>query len=72
VRFPTPRGAGKGERAHPGRNGQPWWRFTHNGVVYITDETKRHEVTSWRLDGGDDDAADAPVGLYYGCSSCTS
>ena len=23
----------------------------HQGVVYITDETMRHEITSWRLDG---------------------
>jgi hypothetical protein len=37
--------------ANPGRRGEKRWRFTHNGVVYITDQTMRHEVTSWRLDG---------------------
>jgi len=39
--------------ANPGRRGEKRWRFTHDGVVYITDETMRHEVTSWRLDGGE-------------------
>ena len=38
--------------ANPGRRGEKRWRFTHQGVVYITDETMRHEITSWRLDGG--------------------
>jgi hypothetical protein len=41
---------GKRERAHPGRDGTKRWRFEHNGVVYITDETCRHEITSWRID----------------------
>ena len=41
---------GRKERAHPGRDGAPRWRFTHKNVVYITDETTKHEVTSWRLD----------------------
>jgi hypothetical protein len=41
------------ERANPGRDGGLRWRFTHEGVVYITDETARHEVTSWRIDGKD-------------------
>ena len=36
--------------ANPGRRGEKRWRFTHQGVVYITDETMRHEITSWRLD----------------------
>ena len=39
--------------ANPGRRGEKRWRFTHQGVVYITDETMRHEITSWRLDGGE-------------------
>ena len=39
--------------ATPGRRGEKRWRFTHQGVVYITDETMRHEITSWRLDGGE-------------------
>ncbi len=40
---------GRKERAHAGRDGAQRWRFTHNGVVYITDATCRHEITSWRL-----------------------
>eukprot|EP00899_Mesostigma_viride_P022201 jgi/Mesvir1/3165/Mv16331-RA.4 len=41
---------GTKEPAHPGRNGKPRWRFTHNGVVFITDDTCQNEVTCWRLD----------------------
>lgn len=41
------------EPANPGRDGSPRWRYEYNGVVYITDETSRHEVTSWRKDGKD-------------------
>ncbi|KAG2448501.1 hypothetical protein HYH02_006392 [Chlamydomonas schloesseri] len=47
---------GRKERANPGRDGQVRWRYTHKGVVYITDESSRHEITSWRLD----DAPDVP------------
>ena len=32
-----------------GRKGQKRWRFEHAGVVFITDETCRHEITSWRV-----------------------
>jgi hypothetical protein len=28
---------GRKERANPGRDGDSRWRFTHRGVVYITD-----------------------------------
>ncbi|XRB13182.1 VWFA domain-containing protein [Pseudoscourfieldia marina] len=45
---------GKRSRANPGRNGQPRWKYVHNDIVYITDETSRHEITSWRT--RDDDA----------------
>ena len=41
---------GKKERAHPGTSSAPRWRFTHCNVVYITDESCRHEITSWRID----------------------
>eukprot|EP00049_Salpingoeca_infusionum_P010039 m.170205 g.170205 ORF g.170205 m.170205 type:complete len:683 (+) comp14523_c0_seq1:583-2631(+) len=41
---------GRRERAHPGRHGQERWRYTYQGVVYITDATSRHEITSWRID----------------------
>ncbi|KAL9181137.1 hypothetical protein ACHAXT_009942 [Thalassiosira profunda] len=34
--------------AHPGRVGERRWKFVHNGLVYITDETCRHEITSYR------------------------
>ena len=44
---------GTKEMANPGRDGSRRWRYTHDGVVYITDETSRHEVTSWRIDGKD-------------------
>lgn len=40
------------EPANPGRTGDKRWRFTHNGVVYITDDSCKHEITSWRLDDG--------------------
>ncbi|KAG2501020.1 hypothetical protein HYH03_000840 [Edaphochlamys debaryana] len=40
---------GRKERANPGRDGKPRWRYVHQGIVYITDESSRHEVTSWRL-----------------------
>jgi len=45
------------EKGNPGRDGSPRLRYTYDGVVYITDQTSRHEVTSWRVDG--EDAADA-------------
>ena len=32
-----------------GRKGQRRWIFEHAGVVFITDETCRHEITSWRV-----------------------
>ncbi|KAJ8599256.1 hypothetical protein CTAYLR_006219 [Chrysophaeum taylorii] len=64
---------GRKERANPGVNGEKRWRFTHKGVVYVTDETCTHEVTSWRIDTGgigvaavaddDDESAGARVVL---------
>lgn len=41
---------GSKERAGSGRNNEKRWKFTYNGVVYITDEMMRHEITSWRVD----------------------
>ena len=52
---------GRKEPANPGRRGDPRWRYEHNGVVYITDETSRHEITSWRLD-------DASINLAVGAA----
>ena len=40
---------GRCEPSRPSRSGRPRFKFTYQGVVYITDETKRHEITSWRL-----------------------
>jgi len=37
------------EAANPGRLGDRRWRYTYQGVTYITDETSRHEITSWRI-----------------------
>ena len=34
--------------ANPGQDGSQRWRYTHNGVVYLTDATSKHEITSWR------------------------
>ena len=39
--------------ANPGRDGDSRLKFVYNGVVYITDKTGKHEVTSWRLDEND-------------------
>ncbi|MDC0525437.1 VWA domain-containing protein [bacterium] len=40
--------------------------YTYDGVVYITDDTSRHEVTSWRIDGKDAEDAVAPAELELG------
>jgi len=53
---------GRKEPANPGRRGDRRWRYEHNGVVYITDETSRHEITSWRLD-------DASINLAVGAAA---
>lgn len=54
---------GRKERANPSRAGEARWRYTHAGVVYITDETSRHEITSWRID---DKTPSVPFGLADG------
>lgn len=61
--LPRPQAAvkyGRRELAHPGRDGSVRYRFTHKGVCYVTDETGKHEVTSWRLDGLDGDLGPVP------------
>ena len=52
---------GNREAASPGQRGEQRWRYEYNGVVYITDASSKHEITSWRLDGKDmlKDAQDA-------------
>jgi len=39
-------------------------------VVYITDETSRHEVTSWRIDGDDKEEAVAPAEIDLAGKGC--
>ena len=36
------------------------WRYTYDGVVYITDNTSRHEITPWRIDGDDKEETVTP------------
>ncbi|PNW88703.1 hypothetical protein CHLRE_01g040950v5 [Chlamydomonas reinhardtii] len=57
---------GRRERANPGRDGSVRWRYTHKGVVYITDQHSRHEITSWRLN----DAPDVPPAVGGGGGAC--
>jgi Mg-chelatase subunit ChlD len=45
---------GNCEAASPGQRGEQRWRYEYNGVVYITDASSKHEITSWRLDGKDE------------------
>ncbi|PNH12301.1 Eukaryotic elongation factor 2 kinase [Tetrabaena socialis] len=60
---------GRRERANPGRDGKPRWRFTHKGVVYVTDETMRHEITSWRMQDAPDEAPPLHAGGAGGGTS---
>ena len=34
-------------KGHPGPDGLPRRKYIYNGVVYITDHSGRHEITSW-------------------------
>ena len=43
------------ESANPGKGGSERFRFTYKNIVCITDHTCKHEITSWRLDEGDDE-----------------
>jgi hypothetical protein len=59
------------EDADPGRDGSHCWRYTHNSVVYITDETSRHEVISWRVDGEDEEEGEvSPAEVELAGSGC--
>ena len=60
---------GNKESANPGRDGALRWRYTYDGVVYITDSTSRHEITSWRIDGDDEDAI-APAEIELAGKGC--
>lgn len=46
--------------ANPGRDGSRRWKYIHAGVAYVTDESSRHEITSWRLD---EKEPEVPFGL---------
>lgn len=47
---------GRCEKANPGRDGKPRHRYIHKGTIFITDETSKHEITSWRMESaGDND-----------------
>jgi hypothetical protein len=37
------------DKANSGSDGSQRWRYTYKGVVYVTDSTSKHEITSWRL-----------------------
>eukprot|EP00730_Choanoeca_flexa_P007342 TRINITY_DN12316_c0_g2_i1.p1 TRINITY_DN12316_c0_g2~~TRINITY_DN12316_c0_g2_i1.p1 ORF type:complete len:801 (+),score=186.42 TRINITY_DN12316_c0_g2_i1:149-2551(+) len=40
---------GRCEPSRPSRSGQLRYKYTYKGMVYITDETKRTEITSWQM-----------------------
>ena len=61
---------GKKELANPGRDGSRRWRYTYESVVYITDETSRHEITCWRVDGKDAVEALAPAEVELAGKGC--
>ncbi|GIL64651.1 hypothetical protein Vafri_18557 [Volvox africanus] len=60
---------GRKERANPGRNGQTRWRYTYKGIVYITDETSRHEITSWKIADSPEPAPSQGLGSRRGGTS---
>ncbi len=45
---------GRRERANPGRDGKPRHRYIHKGTIFITDESSKHEITSWKMSTFDD------------------
>ena len=60
---------GKKERANPGRNGEKRWRYTYQGIVYITDETSRHEITSWKTTEAEEIQRAAIIGSDIDCDA---
>ena len=55
---------GERYRANPGPSGRPRWRFEYDGIVFITDETCRQEITSWKI--RDQTPYHAPGAAYEG------
>ena len=55
---------GRKEPAHPSAQGLLRWRYTYNGIVYVTDASSRHEITSWRDDGQDTPVQARGPGVY--------
>jgi hypothetical protein len=62
---------GSREKANPGRDGKTRWRYTHEGVVFITDEASKHEITSWRVDAAGGEVLQADIGGQGACRSHT-
>lgn len=40
---------GEKEASYENSNGELRWKYTFRGIVYITDETSRREITSWPI-----------------------
>lgn len=51
-----------------GPEGQPRWKYTYNGVSYVTDETSRHEITSWKSEDNRSAFGPTNYGGLVGCS----
>ena len=50
---------GKKDEAKPGKHGDPRWRYTHAGVVYIMNDSGTTLITSWPLKRKTDEGAKA-------------
>ena len=40
---------GEKEASYENNSGELRWKYTFRGIVYITDETSRREITSWPI-----------------------
>ena len=48
---------GRRELANPGLDGRTRWRFTHNGRVFLSNESAQRPITSWHVTANRADAA---------------
>jgi hypothetical protein len=48
---------GRRELANPGKDGLTRWRYTHDGRVFISDQSSRNLITSWYVNAGRTDAS---------------
>lgn len=56
---------GRKERANPGRDGADRWKYTHQGMVYITVQSSQRLIMSFAVDGS---VRTAPAGASaHGC-----